>query len=133
MLAEGRVVRLDGSNAVVAVIQRSACAGCNGSCAGCGKATEHLISVKNTVSAAVGDSVYIKSKGLLVFALCTVLFILPLFAAATVYSLLWGGDDSIVGALTALLSAFAVFALMYLTAGKALLRRNEYKLIKKIR
>lgn len=133
MLAEGRVVKLDGSYAVVAVVQRSACVGCNGSCDGCGKSTEHLITVKNTVSAAVGDGVYIKSKSLLIFALCAVLFIVPLVVGATVYSLLWGDEDSFFGALTALLSAFSAFALMYLTVGKAILRRNEYSLIKKIR
>lgn len=133
MLAEGRVVKLDGSNAVVAVVQRSACAGCNGSCDGCGKATEHLVTVNNTVSASVGDSVYIKSKSLLVFALCAVLFIVPLVVGATVYSLLWGDADSFFGALTALLSAFSAFALMYLTAGKAIFRRNKYTLIKIIR
>lgn len=132
MLTEGRVIKLDGSNAVVVVIQRSACAGCSGSCDGCGNAREHIVTVKNTVSAAVGDSVYIKSKSLLIFALCTVLFIVPLFVAATVYSLFWGDGDSFVGALTALLSAFGAFALMYLTVGKEILRRNEYKLIKKI-
>lgn len=131
MQAEGRIVEVNGSNAVVSVIRRSACAGCSGSCEGCGNATEHLITVKNTVSAEVGDTVYIKSKSLLVFALCLVLFIVPLVAAATVYSLFWGGNDSFVGSLTALLVAFAAFALLYLTVGKSILRRNEYKLIKK--
>lgn len=131
MLAEGRVVAIEGENAVVSVIQRSACAGCSGSCAGCGKAVEHLVTVKNSVSVKVGDSVYIESKSIVLFSMFGILFIVPLVVAATVYSLFWGDSDSFFGALTALFSAFSAFAALYLTVGRFLLRRNRYRLVKK--
>ncbi len=133
MRAEGTVINIDGDEATVVVIQRSACAGCGGGCANCHKAVEHSITVKNTVDATIGERVYIESKKSIIFALCLVLFILPLVTAGVVYALIWGGADSAIGAVTAFASSLAVFALMYLTVGKKLLSRNEYKMIKIMR
>ncbi len=133
MLAEGTVIKLDGENATVVIIQRSACSGCGGGCANCHKAVEHSVVVKNEIDAVASESVYIKSKKSVIFALCAVLFILPLVIAGVVYALAWGGTDSGIGALTAFLSAFAAFAILYLTVGKKLLKRNEYKMVKIIR
>lgn len=133
MRAEGTVIAIDGDNATVAVMQQSACAGCSGACAGCHKSVQHTVSVKNSIGATLGERVYVESKSTVIYAICALLFILPLVVAGVVYVLFWGGFDSGIGALVAFLSALAAFVVLYLTIGKKLLRCNEYKLVKIIR
>lgn len=130
MKAEGTVIALDGENATVAVLQQSACAGCCGACAGCHKSVQHTVVVKNSINAEVGERVYVESKGFVIYALCALLFVVPLFVLAAVYLIFWGGADNALGALISFLVALFTFALLYLTVGKKLLGLNEYKLVK---
>ncbi|MBE6677891.1 MAG: hypothetical protein E7597_03750 [Ruminococcaceae bacterium] len=46
MRAEGVVVSVNGDNVTVSVVQQSACAGCNASCASCHKKIYHDLTVQ---------------------------------------------------------------------------------------
>ena len=131
MRAEGVIVAVDGGCAIVSVLQQSACAGCSASCATCHKKVSHKIIVENTISAQMGDIVWVESSATRILLICFFVFIIPPVLAGICCALLW--DVVGVVALTSISIgvAFLCFMLLYLTLGKKLIAGNDYKLVKK--
>lgn len=94
MVSEGKVVRIDGSYAVVATERRAACEGCHkraedGSCSVCtlmGGETRLDTRALNTVGAEVGDTVQLESSSAKMLWYALLVFILPCVVAIAAYA-----------------------------------------------
>ncbi len=130
MRAKGVVVSVEGKKATVSVLQESACAGCSASCASCHKKIAHEISVDNVIDASVGEEVWVESSGGRILALCFLLFIVPPILSGVCCALLWNVVSNAVITGVSIGVAFLTFACIYLTVGRAFLKKSSYRLVK---
>ncbi|MBQ4648089.1 MAG: SoxR reducing system RseC family protein [Clostridia bacterium] len=131
MRADGVVVSLDGDLATVSVVQQSACAGCGANCANCHKKVTHEITLKNDISASVGESVWVESSGFRILLLCLVLFIIPPILAGVCCAFLMDNVSTAVLTVFTIGIAVVSFVILYLTIGKKIVVGNSYRLVKK--
>lgn len=130
MRAEGVVISVEGNGATISVVQESACAGCSASCANCHKSVTHDISVENSINAVAGERVWVESSGGPILLLCFLLFIVPPVISGICCALLWNYVSAMAVALIAIGVALLGFAVVYLTVGRIVLKKNSYRLVK---
>lgn len=94
MQKQGIVVDTESGYAKVAFVRSSGCGGNCKSCAGC-EAKPHLVSLKNTVNAKVGDQVEVEMNAGKAMRFTLLLYIIPLifFLAGTLISATIIGSD----------------------------------------
>ncbi len=131
MRAEGVVVAVDGENVTVSVVQQSACAGCSASCGSCHKKVCHDLTVKNTISAQIGDTVWVESSAIRILLICFLVFMIPPIFAGVCCALLWDVVGTVTLSFLSIGIAVLCFATLYLTLGKKIISGNDYRLIKK--
>ena len=85
MTNTGTVISTEGENALIKVVRKSACAGCEGrqACEGslvgdCMKSAEVTVLAKNSIGAKVGDNVEFSSSTPLTLGIAAAVFLLPL-------------------------------------------------------
>ena len=118
------VKEVAGENAILLVKRQTMCDGCHkeSGCGGCSQIIE--ISVKNTLNAAVGDTVTVETPGATVIGVAALVFLLPLFLAFAAYgvaTLLT--DQTLYKTLAALMTpalAYAVIAIVVRKSKKTL-------------
>ncbi len=131
MRAEGVIVAIEREHAIVSVVQQSACAGCSASCASCHKKVSHNITVENSISAQIGDVVWVESSAFRILLICFLVFMVPPVLAGVCCAFLWDVVSAAVLALVSIGVAVISFAVLYLTLGKRIIAGNDYKIIKK--
>ncbi len=118
------VKEVAGETAILLVKRQTMCDGCHkeSGCGGCSQIIE--VRVKNTLNAAVGDTVTIETPGATVIGVAALVFLLPLllaFAAYGVATLLT--DSTLYKTLAALITpalAYAVIAVVVRKSKKTL-------------
>lgn len=80
----GRVVRLEGNRAVVAVKRESACGGNCGNCGGC-KDSSLVVRVKNEKGAKTGDTVVLSMPAGRLLKAAFLVYLVPIFLMLAAY------------------------------------------------
>ncbi|MBR2473412.1 MAG: SoxR reducing system RseC family protein [Clostridia bacterium] len=95
------VIKTDGDKATVTVLREEACSHCAGRVV-CGTAKKFDVTVKNPVSAAVGDTVVIESASESVLAYSALVFLAPV-ALALVFYLIFSRVNTVLSVVMAVL------------------------------
>lgn len=131
MRAKGVIIDVSDGYASVVVLRESACAGCGAACASCHKAVRHTVRLDNTIGGAVGEEVWIESSGKYLLWFCFVLFIVPAILGGAFCAFVWNKTTELMASGLTFGVFCLCFALLYLTVGKVILAKTEYRLVKK--
>ncbi|MBE6677892.1 MAG: hypothetical protein E7597_03755 [Ruminococcaceae bacterium] len=85
----------------------------------------------NTISAQLGDVVWVESSANRILLICFLIFMLPPILAGVCCALLWDIAGAAVLTLISIGIAVLCFAMLYLTLGKKIIAGNDYRLVKK--